>query len=432
MEEEQKTVEDGIMETGDRSDISLRTFLRETERNKGKETEKSKTEGNAASNDDLMKASLSKNQSKKLYKRFGDAWKNFRGNKKDRKKPETTKSDEELEGIQAMFRGPLDTKTSSEPTGLTPKVKKVGLDSTGAPTLVQEEKATEFIKPFTPNDSPTETRIRISQGLDELENRESKLRKDLDEYKNRINLQQTCSKAENQKIDSKEEGMEEGEISSGEEGFNRNLLNGKNLMNSTMSEELRTGEHGEDPLFITPAGVSAQGRNNPFDELKDEEEVDLNSGSPKPRRERYSQGTLNDPLYQSEQEANDSKSSGSSRWSGGIRRRRGGKRAKRKKSDDDNNSNKKIKESGSRERGLDAPKRDHPFFSRTNKPKTDLRQQKADLADGEADPGKGEKEKNSVVEHADKKKEREKKGRKVAVKQERRQWRKQGNVSTTS
>ena len=48
--------------------------------------------------------------------------------------------------------------------------------------------------------------------------------------------------------------MEEGEISSGEEGFSRNLLNGPNLMNSTMSEELRTGDRDGDPLIITPVG----------------------------------------------------------------------------------------------------------------------------------------------------------------------------------
>ena len=165
--------------------------------------------------------------------KWSSSW-NFFGNKKK----EADKTDEELEGVRAMFRGPIDVAAPQQ-SGLTPKIKKVAIDSTTASTT---DGASESVKiteanssaPIKEKETTDPTTEKIQRGLTELEQREIQLRKDLDDYKSRIDLKRSCSE---EKKATHRDDMEEGELSENEEEFARNLSKRADH-NSTM-EELR-------------------------------------------------------------------------------------------------------------------------------------------------------------------------------------------------
>ena len=177
---------------------------------------------------------------------------------KNKNDNENTKSDDKLEGVRAMFRGPLDrtptgSTSSLAQTGLTVGMEKVVFDSTGssaAGSSGNAKKQESSVRDNAESKMETETRTRIRNGLDELETREEQLRLDLDEYKTRINLQSTCQSAPQKQVETGE-NLEEGEISQSEEQFSAGLTSGGDRLNSTMTEELRTGA-SQEKLGITP------------------------------------------------------------------------------------------------------------------------------------------------------------------------------------
>ena len=133
---------------------------------------------------------------------------------------------------------------------MTPNIPKIRIEDSTTGSATDGEAG--FLKPPVPLEhKQDDARERIERGLRELEDRETKIKKDLDDYKKRINLKQTCENIRDVDGDGSRSGERDEDQEEQEEGEIRDPMN-STTYEGHEAECLRAGGIDDVELIPTP------------------------------------------------------------------------------------------------------------------------------------------------------------------------------------